>query len=62
MTDYRLWNKHIILGGLLAIHDVFPNPKDGGRPPFEIYSIAKESGNYKEWPMVKSLALLEKIK
>ena len=62
MTDYRLWNKHIIPGGLLAIHDVFPNPEDGGRPPFEIYSIAKESGNYKEWPMVKSLALLEKIK
>jgi predicted O-methyltransferase YrrM len=62
MTDYRLWNKHIIPGGLLAIHDVFPNPEDGGRPPFEIYSIAKESGNYKERPMVKSLALLEKIK
>ena len=22
----------------MVIHDVFPNPKDGGRPPFEFYS------------------------
>ena len=62
MTDYNSWNEYLIKGGLLAIHDVFPNPEDGGRPPFEIYSIAKESGNYKELPMIKSLAFLKKIK
>ena len=22
-------------GGLLVIHDVFPDPADGGRPPYE---------------------------
>ncbi|MFM1566687.1 MAG: class I SAM-dependent methyltransferase, partial [SAR86 cluster bacterium] len=32
--DYDVWHPHIIKGGLLAIHDVFPNPEDGGRPPF----------------------------
>tara|TARA_B110000240_G_C13313241_1_gene373728 strand:- start:83 stop:697 length:615 start_codon:yes stop_codon:yes gene_type:complete len=62
MQDYTLWQKHIMKGGLLAIHDVFPDPKDGGRPPFEIYTLAKESGFFKEHPMVQSLALLEKIK
>jgi MMP 1-O-methyltransferase len=62
MEDYLLWNKHLIPGGLLAIHDVFHNPKDGGRPPFEIYTLAKKSGQFKEWPMIKSLAFLEKLK
>lgn len=62
MGDYLSWNKHLIPGGLLAIHDVFPNPEDGGRPPFEVYNLAKNSGQFKEWPMVKSLAFLEKLK
>ena len=41
-NDFDCWRKYIISGGLLAIHDVFPNPKDGGRPPYEIFCIAKK--------------------
>ena len=59
--DYDVWHPHIIQGGLLAIHDVFPNPEDGGRPPFYIYTKAKESGLFKEVDMINSLALLEKL-
>ena len=59
--DYDVWHPHIMQGGLLAIHDVFPNPEDGGRPPFNIYSKAKESGLFKEVDMINSLALLEKL-
>ena len=59
--DYDFWHPHIIEGGLLAIHDVFPNPEDGGRPPFNIYTKAKESGLFKEVDMINSLALLEKL-
>ena len=59
--DYDVWYPHIIQGGLLAIHDVFPNPEDGGRPPFNIYTKAKESGLFKEVDMINSLAFLEKI-
>ena len=59
--DYDVWHPHIIQGGLLAIHDVFPNPEDGGRPPFNIYSKAKESGLFKEVDMINSLALLERL-
>ena len=60
-NDYDVWHPHIIQGGLLAIHDVFPNPEDGGRPPFNIYTKAKESGLFKEMDMINSLALLEKL-
>jgi len=59
--DYDFWHPHIIQAGLLAIHDVFPNPEDGGRPPFNIYTKAKESGLFKELDMINSLALLEKL-
>ena len=59
--DYDVWHPHIIQGGLLAIHDVFPDPEDGGRPPFNIYTKAIESGLFKELEMIKSLALLEKL-
>ena len=33
--DYEGWTPHVMPGGLLVIHDVFPDPADGGRPPYE---------------------------
>lgn len=59
--DYELWSQRINKGGLLAIHDVFPNPEDGGRPPYNIYRRALESGNFKKLEMIKTLGLLKKV-
>ena len=59
--DYELWSQRITKGGLLAIHDVFPNPEDGGRPPYNIYKRALESGNFKKLEMIKTLGLLMKV-
>ncbi len=39
-ADYEGWAPQVAPGGLLAIHDVFPDPADGGRPPYEIYCRA----------------------
>jgi hypothetical protein len=47
-ADYEGWTPHLAAGGLLAIHDVFPDPADGGRPPFEIYTRALASGRFEE--------------
>jgi hypothetical protein len=33
---------------MLAIHDVFPDPVQGGRPPYEIYLRALDSGDFAE--------------
>ena len=52
---------HSISGGILAIHDVFPDPKDGGRPPYEIFCLAKSSEKFIEIEMVNSLAILKKV-
>ncbi len=44
LTDYRAWAPHVLPGGILAIHDVFPNPADGGQAPFTIWQLATQSG------------------
>ena len=61
MNDYRGWTPHLMSGGVLAIHDVFPDPKDGGRPPFEIYQLALESKRYSEVEAVDSLRILRRL-
>ena len=60
-TDYKLWSKKINPEGVLAIHDVFPDPNDGGRPPYNIYLNALESGAFEEIDVIKSLRILKKI-
>lgn len=61
LADWRGWSPHLMPGGVLAIHDVFPDPADGGRPPFEIYQLALASGLFVEEATVKSLRLLRKL-
>jgi len=61
LADYRGWTPHLMAGGILAIHDVFPDPADGGRPPFEIYRRALASDLYAEAPPVMSLRLLRRL-
>ncbi|MEQ9518500.1 MAG: class I SAM-dependent methyltransferase [Parvibaculum sp.] len=61
LNDYRLWAPKVMLGGILAIHDVFPNPADGGRPPFEIYKMALASNLFEEIEAVASLRLLRRL-
>jgi MMP 1-O-methyltransferase len=58
--DYEGWVPHLRLGGTLVIHDVFPDPADGGRPPFEIYRRALESGAFVETDAVGSLRVLRR--
>jgi MMP 1-O-methyltransferase len=45
-ADYESWAPLVGAGGLLAIHDVFEKPEQGGRPPYEVWRRAIESGNF----------------
>lgn len=47
-ADYRGWAPHVAVAGLLAIHDVFADSAEGGRPPYELYCDALASGQYVE--------------
>ncbi len=59
--DYLGWAPHVAPGGTLAIHDVFPDPADGGRPPYEeIYLPALASGDFEEISATGSLRVLRR--
>ena len=60
-ADYRSWVHHVAQGGVLAIHDVFTDPADGGQAPHdEIYRPALDSGAFVEIGAIGSLRLLRR--
>ena len=61
LSDYNAWKDKICSEGLLVIHDVFPNPKDGGRPPYEIYNLARESNEFDDLGIYETLGILKKV-
>jgi MMP 1-O-methyltransferase len=58
--DYEGWAPWVAVGGALAIHDVFPDPADGGQAPFRIYQRALASGAFIEVRHEGSLRVLER--
>lgn len=60
--DFAGWTPHVALGGTLAIHDVFPDPADGGRPPYEeIYLPALAGGRFELTSVTGSLRVLARV-
>jgi MMP 1-O-methyltransferase len=60
-SDYTAWSPHIIPGGILAVHDIFTNPAEGGQAPRYVYELARASGAYAQLPMVKTLGALRRF-
>src|SRR4051794_26168689 len=58
-NDYEGWTPFVSPGGLLAIHDVFPYPADGGQAPYHVYQRALTDG-FTEIRHVGSLRVLLK--
>ncbi len=61
--DFRAWAPKVAPGGLLAIHDVFADPTDGGRPPYELFCEARASGEFDDCPELAcgSLRVLRRV-
>jgi predicted O-methyltransferase YrrM len=60
-ADYAGWAPHVAVGGLLAIHDVFPSAADGGRPPYELWCRARSSDAFVEVGARGSLRVLRRV-
>ncbi len=59
--DYEGWTPHVAPGGLLAVHDVFEDPADGGQAPHDlIYRPALDSGLFTEVSTTGSLRVLRR--
>jgi len=61
LADYRSWASHIVPGGVLAIHDLFPDPAEGGQAPITIYRLALASGLFESIEVINTLGLLRRI-
>ncbi|MGW8991795.1 class I SAM-dependent methyltransferase [Streptomyces zhihengii] len=61
-ADYEGWAPHVAEGGLLVIHDVFPDPVDEftGQAPYRVYLRALESGAFEEVSATGSLRVLRR--
>jgi MMP 1-O-methyltransferase len=61
-ADYVGWAHHVVPGGVLAVHDVFPDPADGGRPPYEeIFLPALASGRFQLESATGSLRVMRRV-
>ena len=61
LTDYRSWAARILPGGILAIHDVFPDPADGGQAPYTIWQLATQSGLFEPLGTTDTLRGLRRL-
>ncbi|MFF8993205.1 class I SAM-dependent methyltransferase [Streptomyces sp. NPDC014983] len=61
-ADYEGWAPHVADGGLLVIHDVFPEPEDEftGQAPYRVYLRALASGAFTETAATGSLRVLRR--
>ena len=44
MADYEAWGPKLSSGGVLAIHDVFEDPSEGGQGPLFVFERARAEG------------------
>ena len=58
--DQDAWVAKLAVGGTLAVHDVFPDPADGGQAPFGVYTRVLASGEFTELPGTGSLRVLQR--
>ncbi len=59
--DYTAFAPHVAAGGLLAVHDVFENPEDGGRPPWNVVCRAVDTGAFAQVTVTGSLRVLRRL-
>ncbi|NQU37524.1 MAG: class I SAM-dependent methyltransferase [Actinobacteria bacterium] len=59
--DYESFAQHVVVGGTLAVHDVFPDPADGGQPPWHVVQRAVRSGIFEQDSVCGSLRVLRRV-
>jgi predicted O-methyltransferase YrrM len=59
-NDYTGFGRWVARGALMAVHDVFPDPADGGQAPYRVYRRALASG-FDEVDALGSLRVLRRV-
>jgi MMP 1-O-methyltransferase len=61
-NDYEGWGRWVAHGGIMVIHDVFPDPTDGGQAPYRVYLRALDSGDFSETGSLGSMRVLTRVR
>ncbi|WP_110205477.1 class I SAM-dependent methyltransferase [Nocardioides daejeonensis] len=61
-ADYAGWAPWLMNGGHLVIHDVFPDPADGGQAPYHVWLRAVDSGDFEPVTQVGSMRVLRRVR
>ena len=59
-NDYVGWGRWVSHGGTLVVHDVFPDPEEGGQAPYRIYRRAL-AGGFEETESLGSMRVLTRV-
>lgn len=59
-ADFVSWVPKVAVGGVLAVHDVFSDPAEGGQVPYELYKEVLSTGQWDEVGATGSLRLLRR--
>jgi predicted O-methyltransferase YrrM len=59
--DYAAFARWVQPGGLLAVHDVFPDPADGGQAPWHVVQRAIGTGVFAPASQTGSLRVLRRV-
>ena len=59
-SDYTGWGRWVRRGGTLVIHDVFPDPADGGQAPYRI-CLRALAGGFEETTVLGSMRVLTRV-
>jgi MMP 1-O-methyltransferase len=60
LADYHAWARHVVPGGYLVFHDIFPDPSKGGQAPRHVYEQALASGVFTALPLFKTIGILQR--
>ena len=60
LADYEGWAPRVAPGGVLAFHDIFEDPAEGGQAPYEVWRHALASGSFEAVSTTGSLRVLRR--
>jgi MMP 1-O-methyltransferase len=58
--DFHTWARFVVPGGYLCIHDIFPDPRDGGQAPYHLWLHACSTGEWRDVGMTETLGILSR--
>jgi predicted O-methyltransferase YrrM len=61
-NDYRGWGRWVAHGATMLVHDVFPDPADGGQAPYRIFRRAVDGGDFAETDALGSMRVLTRVR